>query len=65
MDFLIFVLLFIIYPVLGYMAVPHTIWKGKTVIAHNLITARIRAGISMGWFIIPWWLIGKFLGRKK
>ena len=55
----------IIYMILGYLAVPHTIWKNKIVIGYNLFIQRLIWGTLLGWFIIPWWLIGMFIGRKK
>ncbi len=54
----------IIYVILGYLAVPHTIWKGKIVIGYDLFTQRLIWGALLGWFIIPWWFLGMMFSKK-
>ena len=54
----------LVYMILGYLAVPHTIWKGKIVFGYNLFTQRVIWGTLLGWFIIPWWLLSMFFGSK-
>ena len=55
-------ILFLAYWILGYLAVPHTIWKGKVFIGtpKALREQRMFLGFFLGWLLIPWW----FLQRK-
>lgn len=54
----------IIYVILGYLAVPHTIWANKIIIGRKLFTHRFILGLLLGWLLIPWWLLKIFVGRK-
>lgn len=56
-------LLFLIYMVLGYFAVPHTIWEGKVFwgTPEAIWNRRVFLALCLGWLIIPWW----FLKRRK
>lgn len=53
-----------LYVVLGYLSLPHTIWKNKAFIYSDglqFFITRIVWSIFLGWLTIPWWL----LSRKK
>ena len=54
----------ILYVVLGYLAVPHTIWANKIVIGNNLFVHRFILGLLLGWLLIPWWLVKVLTGRN-
>lgn len=56
-------LLVLIYVVLGYLAVPHTLWANKVVFGTSeaLWNKRFCLAVLWGWLIIPWW----FLKRRN
>ncbi len=60
-------LIFIIYAVLGYLAVPHTIWRNKVIVEFKLgskFVQQVIYGVVLGWALIPIWLVMKLLGRS-
>ena len=56
----------IAYVILGYLAVPRTIWADKVIIGewNARIIHRLILGLFLGWLLIPWWLLKIFLGSK-
>ena len=50
------VVVFLIYSILGYLAVPHTLWADKVMFG---TPEALRLGILLGWLIIPWWFLKK------
>ncbi|MBQ3447553.1 MAG: hypothetical protein IJG37_07915 [Synergistaceae bacterium] len=56
----------IVYVILGYLAVPHTIWAGKIIIGqwNARIIHRFILGLLLGWLLIPWWLLKVIAGRR-
>lgn len=57
-------IIFIIYVIAGYLAVPNTIWANKVVFGNNIFSHRAILGIFLGWLLIPWWLLKIFLSGK-
>ena len=55
------VVVFLIYSILGYLAVPHTLWADKVMFGtpEALRNRRMVLGILLGWLIIPWWFLKK------
>ena len=54
------VILFWVYVLLGYMAVPHTVWRNKIIIEYKngaIFARRLLWGALFGWLLIPWWLL--------
>lgn len=58
-------MIFLIYLVLAYIAVAHTIWAGKIVIGYNLFLQRVVIAMLLGWILIPWWFLKALFGRKR
>ncbi len=56
----------IIYVILGYLAVPHTIWADKIIIGSwdQRLIHRFTLGLLLGWLLIPWWLVKVLTGRN-
>ena len=54
------------YVVLGYLAVPHTIWANKVIIGewNARIIHRFILGLLLGWLLIPWWVLKLLAGKK-
>ena len=59
----IFEIIFAIYMFLGYLSIPHTLWRNHVVWGDEVAVFGRRAamGALFGWFTIPWWL---FFSRK-
>ena len=57
----------LIYFILSYMSVPHTIWKNKVIIESSvgIFVERFLWGFTLGWILIPWWLLTWLLTREK
>ena len=64
----ILTILIIPYAILGYLSLPHTLWKNKAFIYSNwsdFFFKRFYMGLFFGWFTIPWWLLSIFLRKKQ
>ena len=52
----------IIYGILAYLAVPHTIRKGKEKLSYR---PRMFIAVFTGVLIIPWWIFNILTGKNK
>ncbi len=57
---------FVIYMVLGYIAVKNTIDANKTFVytGNALFLRRVTLGFLLGWILIPWWILKSVFGNK-
>ena len=59
-------MILIIYMVLGYLAVPHTIWANKYILGQgtSIFVQRVIWGTVLGWALIPWWIVKIIIGHR-